>query len=141
LVTTPSERGHRSRHLVEQRADQRGILDIARRHCGGDDLFHVGGHGNMGLPPGTACIHAVFLDQVHRWGANAGAGPPLPDVQRLCHKHRSRDITYFVIQIVRFATQQCRRDDNRPIPTRDAAPADLVVLLNASRWVNTRSRV
>jgi hypothetical protein len=57
------ERGHWPFYLVEQGTDPGRIIDIVCGQFRGDDLAGIGVHADMQLPPGSACLGAVFLDQ------------------------------------------------------------------------------
>jgi hypothetical protein len=52
------ERGYRPRHLVKQRGDSRGIIPIVR--C---QLACICVHSDVQLPPGTARVGAMLLEQ------------------------------------------------------------------------------
>jgi hypothetical protein len=56
-------------HLVQQGADLARVIDIVRRQRSRDDLTGVGVDANMRLPPGSACLRAVFPDLPFTGGA------------------------------------------------------------------------
>jgi hypothetical protein len=57
------EGGEWTGNLVEQRLDQRAILDLATRQLGREDLSSLSIDADMELTPGPASPGAVFLDQ------------------------------------------------------------------------------
>src|SRR3954451_16761058 len=57
------ERGHRSRHLVEQGANLGAIIGIMGGQHRGDDLAGVGVHAEMELSPRPPRAGAMLLDQ------------------------------------------------------------------------------
>lgn len=93
------ERGDRPFHLVQQRTNLGGIIDIVCRQCSGNDLAGVGIHTDVQLAPGPAGPGAMLLDepfaraaqlqsravdqQMHWLCTTAGAGSRLRHVQRL----------------------------------------------------------
>src|SRR4051794_41277293 len=77
------ERGDGPFHLVQQRADLRGIVDVVRRRRSGEDLASAGVHADMQLAPGAAGLGAVPLAEAIPPAApppSPAVGPPMPPV-------------------------------------------------------------